>query len=50
VLQQGLAVSRQLVRADRQLARDAALTAFNRSLLLPELNAYTVRPGPGYGV
>ena len=38
VLQQGLAVSRQLVRADRQLARDAALTAFNRSLLLPELN------------
>lgn len=38
VLQQGLAVSRQLVRADRQVARDAALTAFNRSLLLPELN------------
>ena len=38
VLQEGLAVSRQLVRADRQVARDAALTAFNRSLLLPELN------------
>ncbi len=38
VLQQGLAVSRQLVRADRQLARDAALTALNRSLLRPELN------------
>jgi outer membrane protein TolC len=38
VLQQGLAVSRQLLRADRQLARDQALTALNRSLLRPELN------------
>ena len=38
VLQEGMAVSRQLVRADRQLARDQALTALNRSLLRPELN------------
>ncbi|MEI7664648.1 MAG: TolC family protein [Synechococcaceae cyanobacterium ELA263] len=38
VLDQGLAVSLRLVRADRQLARDAALTALNRSLLRPELN------------
>ncbi len=38
VLDQGLAVSLRLVRADRQLARDGAVTALNRSLLRPELN------------
>jgi len=38
VLEQGMAISRKLVRADRQLARDRALTALNRAMLWPELH------------
>ncbi len=38
VLEQGLGASPQLERADRQLARDEALVALNRSLLLPQLD------------
>jgi len=38
VLEQGMASSRKLVRADRQLARDRALTALNRAQLWPQLN------------
>lgn len=38
VLEQGLASSPQIERADRQLARDSALVSLNRSLLLPQLD------------
>lgn len=38
VLEQGLADSPQLQRADRQQERDEALVALNRSLLLPQLD------------
>jgi outer membrane protein TolC len=38
VLEQGLADSPQLERSERQLARDEALVALNRSLLLPQLD------------
>ena len=38
VLEKGLAISRKLVRADRQLDRDRALTALNRAQLWPQLN------------
>jgi len=38
VVEQGLASSPQIERADRQLARDGALVGLNRSLLLPQLD------------
>ena len=38
VLEKGMAISRKLVRADRQLDRDRALTALNRAQLWPQLN------------
>ena len=38
VLEQGMAISRKLLRADRQLARDRALTVLNRAMLWPELH------------
>jgi outer membrane protein TolC len=38
VLEQGLGASPQLERAERQVARDDALVALNRSLLLPQLD------------
>jgi hypothetical protein len=38
VLEQGLADSPQLERSQRQLERDEALVALNRSLLLPQLD------------